>query len=82
MIWADQPPEVDLSGVATVVMASSEGAAPTMDDGTDIHVSDAAGAGAQVQSLFQVDATAMRFIQPASWHWISAGAAAVTGVAW
>ncbi|MEO9777452.1 MAG: phage major capsid protein [Sedimentitalea sp.] len=84
-----EQPEIDLSNSATLVMADDDGTAPTMsetdavDTAGSIQVSDAAGAGAQVRSMWQSWSVAVRFVQPTSWALARPGAVSVlTGVAW
>ncbi|WP_159089190.1 phage major capsid protein [Tateyamaria sp. Alg231-49] len=84
-------PEVDMSASATVVMTDDDGTSPTMADTNavsvagSIKVSDAAGTvpPAEVHSVFQMDSTAMRVVQPIEFGMMREDRTAlVTGVTW
>jgi HK97 family phage major capsid protein len=88
LIGLDRP-EFDTSQEATIVMISDDGVAPTMaeTDGVttagSVKVSGAAAVSAPTHSVFQMNSTACRFVQPVSWAFNRPGVVfAVTGVAW
>ncbi|PYG31736.1 hypothetical protein [Pelagimonas varians] len=85
-------PEIDFSKAATLVMVNDDGVAPTMaetgaiTEAGSVDVSDAAdvtGGPAKVQSMFQTNSIALRYIVPVSWSVIKGGTvAAISGVSW
>ncbi|MEP1198264.1 phage major capsid protein [Tateyamaria sp.] len=84
-------PEIDISRSATLVMANDDGAAPTMADTNavsvdgSLKVSDAASAipAAEVINTFQMNASALRLVQPVAWGTLRTGTASwISDVTW
>lgn len=82
-------PEVDSSTATTLTFANSDGVAPSMGPGDgkvdvpdSINISDAAAAGAEVQSMFQSRGVALRVVTPITYGLIAPNCAYLTGVGW
>ncbi|NOC91567.1 phage major capsid protein [Ruegeria sp. HKCCD6604] len=90
LVLSGDMPITDTSASATLVMANDDGVAPTMvetdgvTDAGSIHISDAAGTTppSEVRSVFQMNATALRYVLPISWGNIVQRAAYITAVGW
>lgn len=91
LLLANDQPLVDVSASATLVMVDDQTPDPSIKDPDEVNlagsikVSDAAstvGGPAEVHSIWQQDATAIRFVLPMSWGMIQQNCTFVGSVTW